>query len=147
MTVLIVAALATWQAVEIWHHSSIAAGWRARTELWQGRPGELFGCPFCLSVWAALGSIAVLGYNPPALTGDYASLLGWWHALTDIKEICSNIVTAVQFFLYALAVSRLANLGNDVFHAWCRTPRSNHLTAEDPFVSKTSFENADAKQP
>lgn len=57
---LLVAALATWHAVEVWHHSSLFAGLRARVELWEGFWGKMLTCPFCLSLWMAWIMAAVL---------------------------------------------------------------------------------------
>lgn len=102
---LIACGLAAWQAVEVWHHGALFTGARARVELWEG---GLFGfvrdvllCPFCLSVWVATLAVALLW-------------LGW-----------------PGFIVYALAVARLANLGNDLTHRWCRTPRPNVIENPD----------------
>lgn len=97
---LITAALATWQIVEIWHHSLLMAPLRSRTEMWNNKLGELLVCPFCLSVWVGLFCTAGLKY----------AYLG----------------TAVQILsvvIHAFAVSRLANLGNDYFKTYCLTPK------------------------
>ncbi len=52
-----------------------------------------------------------------------------------------------RFFSYGLAVARLANLGNDYFHEYCRTPRENRelhvwhkIDAESQAKPKTTFE-------
>ena len=103
---LIVAALATWQALEIWHHSSIMASWRARTELWGGRLGELTRCMFCMSPWAAAAVLI---------------LSGWWSWPGE---------SLTRLAVWALAVARLANLGNDLGYAICRTPRHNRMLPE-----------------
>ena len=97
MVELIAAALATWQIVEIWHHSLLMAGPRAITELWVNRLGELLSCPWCLSVWVGFACVGL-----PALPGSAGSFF--------------------TLLVHAFAVSRLANLGNDVFHEYCRTP-------------------------
>ena len=96
---LIVAALAVWEILEIWHHSTLFAGWRARIELWDNLLGDLLRCMFCMSPWT---SLAVL------------LLLGW----LDWPGRCYT-----QMVAWAFATARLANLGNDVFHGFCRTPR------------------------
>lgn len=110
---LVVAALATWQAVEIWRHGELFADRRDAVEVWVDSPqarglygavdgwlkwfvGGLLLCPFCLSVW--VGWLAVL-----AATGHWTA----------------------QLFVGGLAASRLANLGNDLSRAWCRTPNRN----------------------
>lgn len=97
---IIVAALATWQIVEIWRHSKLMASLRSRTEMWDNFLGELLSCPFCLSVWVSLFCMLGLELSDWGLAGYILSLM-----------------------IYALAVSRLANLGNDVFKQFCLTPR------------------------
>lgn len=94
--ILVVAALATWQIIEIWHHSSLLAPLRARTEMWTGKLGELLVCPFCLSPWVAILCIVCLRVTE-------AWLASW--------------------VVYAFAASRLANLGNDFFKQHTLTPR------------------------
>jgi hypothetical protein len=88
----IIAALATWQIVEIWHHSLLTAPLRVRTEMWTNKLGELLSCPFCLSIWVALLCVVVLSLEEYGLAGQ-----------------CGSVV------IHAFAVSRLANLGNDFF--------------------------------
>lgn len=115
---LIVGGLATWQIVEIWHHSSLFANWRARTEMLTGELGELFACPFCLSAWVGFMCAMALWYkHPTEIHGTYSFLrVGFWVAMLGIKT-----------FIYGLAVARLANLGNDLTHHRCRTVRHNNL--------------------
>ena len=98
--ILIVAALATWQVVEIWHHSLLMSPLRARTEMWNNKVGEALGCPFCLSVWVALFCVACLEMSEYGLAGRCLSVL-----------------------VYVFAVSRLANLGNDFFKQYNLTPK------------------------
>jgi hypothetical protein len=98
---LIVAALATWQIVEIWHHSLLMAPLRSRTEMWDNKLGELLVCPFCLSVWIGLFCTA----------GLYCAYLG------TPAQVLSVVI-------HAFAVSRLANLGNDYFKPCCLTPKA-----------------------
>jgi hypothetical protein len=117
---LIVAALATWQIVEIWHHSSLFAGWRAIVENWESKIGELLSCPFCLSPYVAAFCCGIL-YLP-------TSGLAVW---------LDSIGAVAKTGIYAFAVARLANLGNDYFHASCRTPR---FTLEE-FFEDTKEEN------
>lgn len=115
---LIVGGLATWQIVEIWHHSLLFADWRARTEMLTGKLGELFACPFCLSVWVGFVCATLLWYkHPTEIHGTYSGLrVAFWAAMLVIKA-----------GLYGLAVARLANLGNDLTHHRCRTVRHNNL--------------------
>lgn len=97
---LFVVALATWQAVEIWRHSTLFADWRSITETWDNKLGELLSCPWCLSVWVGIVFCLLLHFSEVWLIGIIS-----------------------QTFIYGLAVSRLANLGNDYFKQYCRTPQ------------------------
>ena len=122
---LIVAGLATWQIIEIWHHSRIFAGCRSRVELWENWLGELLICPFCLSPYVGWLSAAVL------------LLLARLHPAFGIP-------------VYGFAVARLANLGNDLTHHRCRTVRHNHLdpsaTGSDVQTSKVVLELIDGNE-
>jgi len=95
---ILIAALAAWQLIEAWQHSMLLSEWRAEAELIDGRLGELLCCPFCLSPWVALLMLSII-------------------SLANITGYCLDL--PVQ----ALACARLANLGNDLCHAFCRTPR------------------------
>lgn len=107
---LLVAALATWQAVEVYHHSHLFASVRARAELLENKVGELLACPFCLSVW--VGFVAVISIQADV---EEQNLWTWL------------LVVVVKVFGYGLAVARVANLANDITYRWCRTPKSNKL--------------------
>lgn len=103
---------ATWQAVEIWHHSAIMATPRAYAQTIEGFLGRLLTCPYCLSVWvggvfALLGTVALL-------------LCAGGHVLAALLVLLPSQV---------LAVSRLANLFNDLSRPFCRTPKENKLPA------------------
>ena len=102
LTELLVTTLATWQTIEIWHHGRLFASWRARTELWENKLGELLVCTFCLSVWVA-----------------WLFCLAFW--ASGLLEPAYAQLALIP--IYGLAAARLANLGNDVFHSLCRTPR------------------------
>lgn len=183
---LVVAALATWQVVEVWHHSSLLAPLRARGELLEGRAGELLACPFCLTVWVAVGAaVVLLAGNPPA-RGDagegvlwFLQLLGSWLGMAvaavlaelglrgRVREAVKTrvvywltlalaglavwglwrpgwewavygLLVLLKVALLALAVARLANLGNDLTHGWCRTPRG--FDGYPPGPVKNAFE-------
>lgn len=110
---LVISAIATWQIVEIWHHSSLFANFRARLELFDNYLSNLLLCPWCLSVWVGFGFTAL------AVTSD----------LTQ-----SNLPLIPAF---AFSVSRLANLANDYFSKYCRTPRS--AWHDRPNESNTNF--------
>ncbi len=189
LTELVVGGLAAWQAVEVWHHSALMAGPRARAELLEGKLGQLLTCPFCLSVWVGVAACLVLATpwaGPPpgfhvlldgvGIVGLPLMLAGTayiaWNTVCDIrKNVWPDLTTrfqracvvaafsfgfvapllvlvgslfvpdwraggpvalgfaadAAKVFVYGLAVARLANLGNDVTHRWCRTPRANRL--------------------
>lgn len=88
--------LAVWQALEIWHHGEIFRTWRESVRFCRFENiSYLSQCMFCLSVWAAF-----------ALVLANTFLLG-------------------QLFILVLAVSRTANLCNDVFYSFCRTPKDD----------------------
>lgn len=106
---LIVAALATWQIIEIWHHSLLMSPLRARTEMWDNKLGELLGCPFCLSPWIGLLCMIGLSVAEFGLVGRGVSVL-----------------------IHAFAVARLANLGNDVFKRYCLTPKVTFDYDDEP---------------
>lgn len=118
VTELAVWALATWQAVEVWHHSALMAGPRAFVEARGGWWARLTGCPFCLSVWVGFFVIAVWRYPLP--DGDEL-----WQQAAWLFVGFSKLV------ILALAVSRLANLGNDLVGDRCRTPRENEPDLND----------------
>ena len=119
---LLVCSLATWQAVEIWHHGSLFEEARAAIENWLTLPSTielkaalvvefkrwlagLLLCPFCLSVWVGAG-----------MAGSV--LLG-----TALGGAGRLVLLAVPL---ALATSRLANLANDLTHGIGRTPNRTH---------------------
>lgn len=194
-TEVLVAALAVWQAVEVWRHSSLFATWRARTELWEGKAGEVLGCPFCLSNWGAAAACLVVLLTPsplPTWSQLGSGLLGFLLAVTTLSAaramyngvgwmndfyhstpnrwvarlaaatygvlIAGSFVFVCWLFssldggdawrgvwflavgpfklaVYALAVARLANLGNDLAYGWNRTPKD-----DKPDVVKSTFE-------
>jgi hypothetical protein len=118
---LFVAALATWQIVEIWRHSEIMARPRAWFEnkecserdfvrFW----GRLAACAFCLSIWVAQVCVP--------LTHD-------WHPPVRWLEI---VLLVLNLIVTGLAVSRLANLGNDLTYRWCRTTKHDKLVLDIP---------------
>lgn len=93
---VLIAGLATWQAVEVWRHGEICASWRAYYEARDDFVARLLTCGFCLSVW-----------------------VGWLLYLSMASAVVLHWVVG------GLAAARLANLGNDCFHAYCRTPRDH----------------------
>jgi hypothetical protein len=113
---LLIAALACWQAVEIWHHSALFARPRAWADDWKYDRWYAFvlACPFCLAVWVAFFFVL------PPLTWLQPSR---FPPTTILAGTSWGVIVLWQLAVYALAVSRLANLGNDLLHHWCRTPR------------------------
>lgn len=132
---LVVLILASGQVIETWRHGSLFAGARAWLEASADRPFEgfvshlgkwlttprlwldavqsarvqagffvsdLLRCMFCLSHWSAAILVVWYGLGSPAGAGaDY-----WARAV-----------------IYALAVTRGAQLLNDLAHPFSRTPR------------------------
>jgi hypothetical protein len=106
---LLACGLATWSAVEIFHHGSIFAGVRAYWESQLGFGGvrgwlaSLLSCPFCLSVWVAA-----------------ATCVSWEVSVADQ-------FSTGRCLICTLAASRLANLGNDLAYSLTRTPGRHEL--------------------
>lgn len=99
---LIILVLATGQTIETWHHGSLFEDRRAIIEIWgDGWQKDLLRCMFCLSHWAA--AVIVLWFGLAALLD---SPLSWFF----------------RFPVYVLAVTRGAQLLNDVTKGFCRTP-------------------------
>lgn len=107
---VLVAALATWQIVEILHHSPLFEQQRAVSEVRGNFFDNVLSCPWCLSCW--IGCV-VLCWLVPAFLGDFEGTA----VFVTIK-----ILEVLRWPLYALAVARLANLANDLTYRICRTP-------------------------
>jgi hypothetical protein len=105
---IVVAALAAWQIIEIWHHSTLTASPRSTVETWTGFFGRLLVCPFCLSPWVS--AICLLCLALPGITSESES--GY--------RLASLVACGI---VKVFAVARLANLGNDVFKQFCLTPK------------------------
>ena len=121
----LLAALAVWQIVDVVHHSVIARPFRLATADWPERSepllqfaGKLLSCPYCFSHWVAL--VVVLA--------SFSNTL--WLLCT------------------VLAVTRLANLGNDLAYAWDRTPKVNEedlvvrMDVEQPAATRETSDGA-----
>ena len=104
----IVLGLAVWQIVEIWHHGSIFAGRRADLEIEDSFKASLLSCPFCLSTW-----------------------VGWFVAAMIALAGLTAWLGFLKILVAGLAAARLANLGNDLFHDRCRTPRPDNEEYHD----------------
>jgi hypothetical protein len=114
--------LAVWQAVEIWHHSELMSPVRMRVDLWADSfLRRLLTCPWCLSVWVG------------AILGGLWLYLPWW-----LQPF--NLVTL------GLAVSRLANISNDLTRGVSRTPKSNRVP-ETPDAGPTADPGPDPSPP
>ena len=100
---VIVSALAVWQVVEIFHHSQLTVTLRKwALNASQGRWvraffGKLLSCPFCLSHWVAGGVVLLL-----------------W---------LTTLVPELEYIIWIFAITRLANLGNDLSYNYCRSPK------------------------
>jgi hypothetical protein len=105
-TALAIAVLAVWEAVEIWHHSSLFASCRARVDLFDNWLGSLLRCPFCLAPWVSLPVVATIG--------AWDTATGWLHGLLWLLALP----------VIALAVARAANVCNDVLRRFSRTPKA-----------------------
>jgi hypothetical protein len=105
---IVVAALAAWQIIEIWHHSKLMASPRSTVETWTGFFGGLLVCPFCLSPWVSAICLSCLAL--PDIVGE----LGFGYRLASL---------VANGTIHVFAVARLANLGNDVFKQFCKTPK------------------------
>lgn len=113
---LIVAALATWEIIEIWQHSSLLAGWRAITETWNNFFGRVLHCMFCLTPWISWLVCLIMIVPVPPWDGSFAN-------------VAVQVVTLAQFIVCGFAIARLANIGNDLTHDKCRTPNRD-MSAE-----------------
>lgn len=115
LTELIVAALAVWEILEIWHHGQITArgrAWMEAIDHWF--VSRLAACMFCLAPWVS-GLLVV-----PGLIVSTHVIWSWpWYVGWPLG-LLSCTAKAV---IYALAVARLANLGNDLCYDYARTPK------------------------
>jgi energy-converting hydrogenase Eha subunit G len=98
---LVVLSLAVCHVVEVFHHSHLLADLRASLEVsdWAWLR-EVSSCMFCFSLW-------VSGF-----------LILWW-----LFAAWSDCAVFWRMPHYILAVTRAANLINDLTHGFCRTPR------------------------
>lgn len=115
MLALIVVGLATWQAVEIYRHSSLFENIRY---VLQGPPDhkpenfveELFSCGWCLSVWVAV-VLAALFYIP-----------------------------LLSLFVYGLAISKVANVLHD-FYGWVEEQLDNARQDRERYLERLASED------
>jgi len=115
---IFVAALSAWALTEVIRHGSIFERQRAWLEARGGPIAEWIGCAFCFSHWAALLTSA-------------GTLFVW-------EDVLWEWTTLVKLLLVWLCAVRLANLGNDLTHKWCRTPREEEI--EFDLADKTPIE-------
>lgn len=91
--------LANWQLVETWHHGSIFEQPRAWLEAHRGSWwADLMLCPFCLSHWTGAGVTILMFATMQDLNSTYAQFA----------------------MLYALAVTRLPQVFNDLGYSYWR---------------------------
>jgi hypothetical protein len=115
---VLVAALATWQFVEILHHSPLFEEHRVISEVRGRFFDNVLSCPWCLSCWVAY---IVLCWLLPTFLLDFEG---------PVVFVTLKVLEILRWPLYALAVSRLANLGNDLTYRFCRTPDRQGKTEE-----------------
>lgn len=111
---LFVAVFATWEIVEIYRHSLLFADRRSKMETRVDRLGDLFQCNFCLAPWVGLLCLLIL-------TTEHIP------EGNDILDGLRRVTRVLRLPLYAFAVARLANLGNDLTYRYCRTPKHDKL--------------------
>lgn len=124
----VILGLAVWQAVEIWHHSAIFAEKRSLLEARGDWLADLTRCPFCLSVWVGMVFAFILNLEFTITWVPDASV-----SLAGVAEVLFWFLqSGLKLFVYGLAGSRLANLGNDLSYQYCRTFRHNRLNLPEP---------------
>jgi hypothetical protein len=116
---VVLVALATWQVTEVLHHAEITLPVRRWTagsipmDASRSFFSRGFNCPFCLAHWVAALLLFLLALD----------LEGAPHC------------TGLRYAIWLFAAVRLANLGNDVFYTYTRTPRfeveEDDITVED----------------
>lgn len=125
---LLIAGFAGWQIVETWHHGSIFREVRKKLKTMRSDKAKpwlerkfygLFVCPFCLSHWVSL--------------------------------VCATVVlpTASDSFwrlpVYAFAITRVAQLLNDVTHSITRSPGDEEEIVVDETGQTSKYEVVDEK--
>jgi hypothetical protein len=118
ITELITAALAVWEAIEIWRHGEIFATKREQARM---RGWDVLGCAFCAAPWISL-------------------LFANWVMIGRFSQL-------MTLPIYALAVARLANLGNDITHRWSRTPKQDVIPAANPVSGYSNHEEETEEGP
>lgn len=109
------AVLANWQLVETWHHGSIFETPRAWVEAHRGSWwAELLLCPFCLSHWTGLTLTIVMFATMENLNSSYAQFA----------------------FIYALALTRLPQVLNDLGYSYWRKHSIPPTTAESDALNR-----------
>ena len=101
---VILGALANWQAAETLRHGEIFAKLRAYIEARGGFLADLYACGFCLSHWSGMVVTALI------------------FPFVYAKPLDSLLLPVLW-----LAVVRLSQLGNDWGYGFCRTPRLNKI--------------------
>jgi hypothetical protein len=99
------------QIIETFRHGSIFAETRAKYEAGDRFIDELISCPFCLSHWVAAGTVL------------------WYVIAFLLFESWLRILVSVP--IYTFAVSRGAQLVNDVLAPFSRTPSQSQFAEDD----------------
>lgn len=121
----VVAGLATWQAVDVWRHSSLMASTRARWQLGNGFFARLLSCPYCLSIWVG---IALSGWLLAFCLLPRGASLGAGPVWAAAYEFCVGVFAA---FPLGLAGSKLANLCNDLAYRISRMPKNDREDVDE----------------
>lgn len=116
LVIIFICAVATWQIVDIIHHSEMEtiADFRAKQEASAGFFGQLTTCPWCMSVW-----VGVIAYGIFRLNSYFAESDSLLH------EILWAVTSILKFLITGTAVSRISNLLNDYFYETTRTHATN----------------------
>jgi hypothetical protein len=105
----IICGFAVWQIVEVWHHGSLFRNARDVLSVLYIAPSSwkitrwfahVMLCPWCLSIYTAL---AVVVYY-------------------ILAKMLFGVIGLIP--VYALAISRIANVFNDLAYPYTRTPKS-----------------------
>lgn len=137
ITTLVIAGLAVWQVIKIWEYSELFAGPRARAQASNGFFGRLLQCAFCMSNWVAAFIVCTLAASEVLTRLESHFDTPWLPVASMLLAIPAQI----------FAVARAANLANDFFKIWDRTPKYHTEIAalseesDDTGESETAYED------
>ena len=118
MLTLIVVGLATWQAVEIYRHSSLFEGWRYTLQSF-----ELSNCGWCLSVWVAF-VLAIMFHI------DLLSLFVYGLAISRVANVMHDFYGYVEEQLDNARQDRERYLEEAANRATLTPPHSRHVQTD-----------------